>query len=144
MLDPLLLAGLQARDLKALETLYDRHAAVVWGFAVALAGREDWASQAVEAAFVAVWKAPADGRDPLETRLIRACLHALRRFPPLHAQLNPSVLAVAGARLLLQGFSLEEAGKALDLPPQDLTRSLRQTLGATSRLRPQTSTLDPV
>lgn len=142
MLDPILRNGMQARDLKALETLYDRHAGVLWHFAFGLAGREDWAEQALEAAFCAVWKAADADTTPFLIQLIAQCRGALASNPELQTRLSGPALTEHGAMLVLQGVPIGHVAQALSISPPDLGRALRQALGAKDRLRPQTSTTD--
>jgi DNA-directed RNA polymerase specialized sigma24 family protein len=142
MLDTLLYNGLQARDRKALETLYDRHAAMVWQFAVTIAGREDWAEQSLEAAFVAVWKTPGTEPSSLIQRLLRTCLLDLRQRPIPPARIGPAALSQAAARMVLQGVALDHVAAALLLPDLDIRLALRNSLSRAALLSPQTSTID--
>jgi hypothetical protein len=137
MLDPILRKGLQARDLKALETLYDRHAGVLWHFALGLAGRADWAEQALEAAFCAVWKSSDTAAPPLLVQLLSHCRAQLAAHPDLAARLKPEAISKDAAMLVLQGLPLDQVALAFSLSRQDLSRALRLCL-----FLPTTTTTD--
>lgn len=59
-----LLARMALRDASALATLYDRHAPVVMGLAMALTGDKTAAESVVAETFWRVWQAATNGRRP--------------------------------------------------------------------------------
>lgn len=142
MLDPILRSGMQARDLKALETLYDRHAGVLWHFALGLAGRADWAELALEAAFCAVWKSVETAEAPLLVQLLSHCHAQLALHPELAPRLTSEAISKDAAMLVMQGLPLDQVALAFSLSRQDLSRALRLSLLTPDRLNSQPATND--
>lgn len=100
---PAALAALLARvargDAAALRTLYDLTAAKLFGVALRILVRREWAEEALQEAFVNIWRHAGDYRENLAapltwmTAIVRnRALDSLRRHTPVGAQGTASIV----------------------------------------------------